>query len=166
MVENMFFLRRTVENDVLFGIGQVLEGNVRANAHGAADIGHQRPHQCAPRHHRALVNGQRLIGHQRGQIHGAHRAGTVAGGAGALRVKCQLFRRGRCEFGTADGADQILSRGNRQRGRDGMSVGAAVAGQSGVHQPQTVQQLRAGSECGTNAGHGGALMQSQCGGHI
>ena len=47
-----------------------------------------------------------------------------------------------------------------------MPVGAAVAGQAGVHQPQAVEQLRARAEGAADAGHAGPLVQRQGRGHI
>ena len=47
-----------------------------------------------------------------------------------------------------------------------MPVGAAVAGQAGIHQAQAVQQLCPGAEGAADAGHARALVQRQRGGHI
>ena len=53
-------------------------------------------------------------------------------------------------MGAALRAGQLLPRRHRQGGRHIVPVGAAVAGQAGVHQPQAVEQLRprAGRCCG------------------
>ena len=47
-----------------------------------------------------------------------------------------------------------------------MPVGAAVAGQAGVHEPQAIQELRPGAEGGADAGDAGALVEGQGGGNI
>ena len=47
-----------------------------------------------------------------------------------------------------------------------MPVRAAVAGQTGEHQPQTVEQLRAGAEGAADAGQAGPLVQSERGRHV
>ena len=65
VIENVLFLRRTVEHDLLFLRGQVPEGHIGAHAHLPADVGHQRPHQAVPRGHGTLVDGQGIIRHQR-----------------------------------------------------------------------------------------------------
>ena len=47
-----------------------------------------------------------------------------------------------------------------------MPIGAAVACKAGIHQLQTVQQLRSCTEGAANARNTGALMQGQRGGDI
>ena len=47
-----------------------------------------------------------------------------------------------------------------------MSIGAAVAGQTGVHQPQAVEQLCPRAEGGADAGNAGTLVEGQGGGNI
>ena len=64
VVEDVLLLRGAVEDDVLFAFGQVAERYIRAHAHLAADVGHQRPHQAVPRRDRAAVDGQGIVGHE------------------------------------------------------------------------------------------------------
>ena len=44
-----------------------------------------------------------------------------------------------------------------------MSVGAAMASQAGVHEPQAVQELRPGAEGGTDTRHPKPLVEGQGG---
>ena len=165
-VQNMFLDRRTVVDDLFFPLGQFGKRNIRADAHRPADIGHQRPHQRIPRGDRALVDGQRFIRHQSGKVDRPDRSRAVALAAGALAVERQFFRPRRIEFDAAFRTGQFLFRRDRQRGSVIMSVGTAVAGQPGEHQPQTVEQFGAGPERAADPRHAGTLMQSQRSGHI
>ena len=63
-------------------------------------------------------------------------------------------------------ADELLARGDEQRGRYIVSVRAAVAGKTGIHETQAVQKLRPCAEGAADARHAGALMQRQCRGNI
>ena len=47
-----------------------------------------------------------------------------------------------------------------------MSIRTAVAGKTGIHQAQTVEQLRSCAEGTADTRHTGALMQCQCSGNI
>ena len=47
-----------------------------------------------------------------------------------------------------------------------MSIRTAVAGKTGIHQAQTVEQLRSCAEGTADTRYTGALMQSQCSGNI
>ena len=47
-----------------------------------------------------------------------------------------------------------------------MPIGAAVAGQAGEHEPQTVQQLGTRAEGAADARHTGPLVQRQRGGDV
>ena len=162
MIKNVLFLRRAMENDILFPVGQVAEGHIGAHAHLPADIHHQRPHQALPRGHGTFVDRKRIVRHKGALVHGHHHAGTAAGAAGTLAVKGKLFRRRGVKAGPAFGADQLLPGGHGQGGRKIMPVGAAVAGKAGIHQPQAVQQLGAGAKGAADARHSGPLMQCQC----
>ena len=117
MVEDVVFLRRAVEHDVLSSFRQFPERHVRAHAHFAADVRHQRPHQAVPRGDRALVDGKRLVRHERCHVHSMHRSRAAASLAGALRIERQ-FLGGRCvKMRAALRADELLARGDEQRGR-------------------------------------------------
>ena len=161
VVEDMLFLCWTVVDDVLFLFGQVAERHIRPHAHLPADVCHQRPHQAVPRGHCAAVDGQRVVRHQRRHVHRPDAACAAALLAGPLRVESQLLRRRRIEMRTALRADQLLARRNSQRRRDVMPVRAAVACEAGVHEPQAVQQFRAGAEGAADARHARPLVQRQ-----
>ena len=162
----MLFLRRAVENDVSFPVGQFTERYIGAHAHGAADVGHERPHQAVPRRDGPVVNADALVRHKRGTVHGADLARAVAGAAGALAVEGQLLRRRRTHKCAAFRAINRLLGGDVQRWRHVMAVGAAVAGQAGEHEPQTVQQLGTRAEGAADARHTGPLVQRQRGGDV
>ena len=120
-------------DDLAFFVCQLFEGHVGAHAHCAADVGHKREHECLPRCHGALVDGERFVGHERRFIHMAYEARAVACGAGALAVEGQFFGAGGIEVGAAFGADQLAFGGYVDRGREVMPVGATVAGESRIH---------------------------------
>ena len=166
LVKDVFLYCRTIVNDILFLLGQIAEGHVRAHAHGPAHIGHQRPHEGFPGQHRPLVNGQGLVGHQGAQVHPAHHARTVALPARALGIEGKFLRAGGIKVRTAFRADQFLSGGHRQGRRQIMPVGAAVAGQAGEHQPQAVEQFCTRAEGAANARHPWPLMQRQRRGYV
>ena len=166
VVEDVLFHRRALVDDLLFPVEQLPERHIGAHAHGPADIHHQRPHQRVPGGHGALLDGQTFVRHQGGAVHRAHHAGTAAGAAGTLAVEGQLLGAGGVKMGAALGTDQLLPGGHRQGGRQIMPVGAAMAGQTGEHQPQTVQKLGAGAEGAADARHTRPLVQGQRGGHI
>ena len=87
----MLFLRRTLKDDFLFPVSQVLERHVRAHAHFAADIDHERPHERTPNDDCAFFNGEVLVRNQCTAIHGTNDAGAAASGAGARTVKGEVF---------------------------------------------------------------------------
>ena len=162
----MLFLRRTAVDDLLFPVRQIPEGNVRADPHGPADIRHQRPHQRIPGRHRSLIDGQRLIRHQRGSVHRPHDSRSIAGAAGSLAVEGKLLRRGRVKSGAAHRAAKLLSGSHRQSWFQIMPVGAPVAGKPGKHQPETVQQFRACPEGTPDTRDTGTLVQGQGRRHV
>ena len=166
VVEDVLFHGGTVVDDVLFLCRKRAERDVRADAHRPADVGHQRPHQRVPRRDSALVDRERFVRYERAAVDRPHDAGPAAGGAGALAVEGQLLGARREEAHAAHGAGQRLALRNGQRRREIMPVRAAVAGQAGEHQPQTVEQLRAGAEGAADAGHAGPLVQSERGRHV
>ena len=63
-------------------------------------------------------------------------------------------------------AFQASARGDGQRRRYHVAVGAAVFGQTGEHQPQCVQQLGSGAEGTADAGDPGPLVQRQRRRHV
>ena len=166
MVKDVFFLCGTVENNVLFLFRQIAEGHVGAHTHLTADIGHQGPHQTVPRSYRTVINGKRIIRHQRCHIHCADTACAAAFLTGALRVKRQFLGGWRIKMSIALRAHQLLSGGNQQGGPQIMPVGAAMIRKAGVHEPQTVQKLRSRAEGAPDAGYPGTLVQCERGGDI
>ena len=161
VVENVLLLRRAMVDDVLFPLRQVAKRHVRAHAHLPADVRHQRPHETVPRRHRPIVDRERIIRHQRRHVHRAHTARAAASWARALRVEGQLLGARCVKMHAALRAGQLLPRGDQQRRRQVVPVGAAVAGEAGVHEPQAVQELRPRAERAADAGHAGALVQRQ-----
>ena len=90
-VEDMLFNSRPVIDDFLFCIREVLERNVCPDAHCAADVRHERPHQCFPRSNGAVIDRKILIGYERRAVDHVHHACASAGTAGSLTVERQLF---------------------------------------------------------------------------
>ena len=119
MIKNVLLLRRAMENDILFPVGQVAEGHIGAHAHLPADIHHQRPHQALPRGHGTFVDRKRIVRHKGALVHGHHHAGTAAGAAGTLTVEGKFFSGKRAHAGTALRAEQRLfcrhGKGSSQR---------------------------------------------------
>ena len=60
-------------------------------------------------------------------------------------------------------ANQFFAGGDQQRRRQIMPIGAAMAGQTGVHQAQAIEQFGAGAKGAADAGHAGTLVQCQGG---
>ena len=128
VIENVLFLRRTVEYDVLFLLGQIPERDICPHAHFTADVRHERPHQAVPRGDGSLVDGQRIIRHQRRHIYGVYHSRSATFCARALRIERQLLGGRRVKMRAAFRADQLFS-GCDQKGRgEIMPVRAAVAG--------------------------------------
>ena len=160
-VENMFLDHRTVIDDLFFLVGQVFERNVGAHAHRPADVGHQCPHQRVPWGNGAFVDGQFFVGDQGAAVNGADRAGSAAAFAGALGVKGKFLRSGTVKVFAAFRADDLLHGGDRETRLYIMTVGTAVTGKARIHQPQAVEQFRAGPERRADPGNGRTLMQRQ-----
>ena len=157
----MFLFHRTVIDDVLFFLCQILERHVRTHAHRPADIGHQRPHQRVPRRHRSFVDAQVFVGHQRLHIDGAHDTGPAAALAGTGRIECQFFRTRTVKVLAAFRTDHLFH-GRHRKGRlHIVAVGTAVRSQPGKHQAQGIEQLATRTEGGTDARNARTLMQSQ-----
>ena len=165
-VEDVLLLGGSVVDDGLLLGREVTEGDVGAHAHGAADVGHQRPHQGVPRGDGALVDGEALVGDEGGAVDRADLAGALAAGARAAAVEGEVLRARRLKGDAADGTDERALGGDVQRGGDGVAVGAAVLGQAREHQAQAVEQLRAGAEGGADARDAGALAQGERGGDV
>ena len=165
-VEDMLLDHGAAEDDLFFLRCQLPVGNIRPDAHGAAHVGHQRPHEAVPGGDGALVDAERLIRDQRALVHGADRPRAAAAFAGALAVEGQLLRAGAIKGDAADGADDLLFRRHAHGRRAGVSVGAAMGSEAREHQAQAVEQLRPGAEGGADAGHAGPLVQGQGRGHV
>ena len=165
-VKNVLFHSRTVEYDLLFLFCQLPKRNIRAHTHFPANVCHQGPHQAVPGGNSSFVDRQRVIRHQRIRIHSADDPGAAASLTGSLGIKGQLFCRRCIEMCAAFRTDKLFSCGDSQRRRKEMSIRTAVAGKTGIHQAQTVEQLRSCAEGTADTRHTGALMQSQCSGNI
>ena len=165
-IKDVLFYHGAVVNDFFFFVSQIPERNIGAHAHGAAHIGHQRPHQAVPGRHRPLIHGQAFIRHQGGAIHCAHRAGAAAGFASPTAVKGQLLRPDGGHDLAAYGAAHFLFRRVIQRGRHIVSVFALIHGQPGEHKPQAVQQFCGCAKGAADPRHPGPLMQRQRRRHI
>ena len=162
----MLLLGGAVVDDGLFLGGEVAEGDVGAHAHGAADIGHQRPHEGVPGGDGALVDGEALVGDKGGAVDRADLAGALATGAGSAAIEGEVLGTRRLEGDAARGADERALGGDVQRGGHSVAVGATVLGQTREHQAQAVEQFRAGAEGGADARDAGALAQGQRGGDV
>ena len=154
-IEDMLFLHRTVVDDLLFLVRQVFEGNIRANAHLPADVCHQRPHQGVPRRDRTLVDGLAFIRNERRPVNRSNHSRAAAAFARSGGVEGKILR------------DQVAVHCRHvDAGLHIVTIGTAVAGKAGEHQPQAVQQLRPRSKGGADAGNGGSLMQGKGGGNV
>ena len=161
-VENVLFLRGAVVDDILFLLCQIPEGYIGTDAHGPADVCHQRPHKRVPWSNSALINGQRVVRYKRVSVYRAHDPGSVTGSTGTLTVKCQLLCRRSIEFHAAFRADQRPLCGNGKCGGQIVTVWASVAGQPGIHKTQDVEQLGSGAEGAADTRNTRALPKRQC----
>ena len=114
LIQDVSFLGGTVEHDVaLFG-RELAKRYVCAHAHGAADLLHKVPHERAPYHHCAFVDGFAFIGHECSAVYRARNACAAARGAGAFAVESKLFGAGTKEFLSAIRAGNGQFSGNIQ----------------------------------------------------
>ena len=104
LIQDVPFLSGAVEHDVALFRRELAKRYVCAHAHGAADLLHKVPHERAPHHHGAFVDGFAFIGNERRAIHRARNACAAARGAGALAVESKLFGAGTKELLSAMGA--------------------------------------------------------------
>ena len=165
-VKNVLFHSRTVEYDLLFLFCQLPKRHIRAHTHFPANVCHQGPHQAVPGGNSSFVDRQRVIRHQCIRIHSADDPGAAAPLTGPLGIKGQLFCRRCIEMCAAFRTDKLFSCGDSQRRRKEMSIRTAVTGKTGIHQAQTVEQLRSCAEGTADTRYTGALMQCQCSGNI
>ena len=119
-----------MQHDVFFPIGQILERNIRTNAHLPADILHQRPHQRVPRCDGSLVDRQVLVRNQGGLVNSPDSTCAVAFTACPLAVECQILGSRRIEMLSADRTDKIFFGSDPQGWLYIMPVRATVTGQS------------------------------------
>ena len=160
-IDDVLLLRGAVIDHFLLFVRQILEGYIGAHAHLAAHILHQCPHERAPDRHRAFVDGQILIGHQRALVNGLCHAGTAADPAGTAGIECEVLRARPVKMLAANRADDFLHGRHGKRRRRVVSVRTAVARESREHQTQAVQQLGHGAEGAADSGHAGPLVQRQ-----
>ena len=162
----MLLFSRTVIHDVFFMSGQVFKRHIRAHAHLPADIDHDGPHQGIPGRDSSILDGEGIIRDKGGAVNGSDDAGSITGAAGSLAVESQFLCGRGVEVCAALRTGEFQSGGNFQRGCVVVTVGAAVAGESRIHEPETVQQLCACAECAADTGNARALMKSKSGRHI
>ena len=96
-----------VVDDCLFFGREVPEGHVRAHAHRAADVRHERPHEALPGRDRTFVDRLRFVGDERCPVHRAHEPRARAGRACPAAVEGEVFRGRRPEMRAADRADEL-----------------------------------------------------------
>ena len=125
-----------MEHDLPLLSCQLPERDIRTHAHLPGDVLHERPHQGLPGRDRALVYGERLVGHQGRFVHRPHHARTLAAGAGAVGVEGEGFGTRLGELNPAGGAVQGQVEGDVDGGLVEVSVGTHVVAQAGVGQAQ------------------------------
>ena len=166
LVQDVLLLGGAVEHDVALLGRELVERHVGAHAHLARNLLHEVPHERAPRCHRALVDGERLVGHKGAFVHGAHDAGAVAFRTGAVAVEGQRLGARAEELHAADGARDGALGSDVQRGRHAVAVGAHMAAHAREQESEAVQELGGGAERAAHSGHGGPLVQREGGGHV
>ena len=162
-VEDVLFLRRPVVDDVLL-LPASAPGRARPSRTpmAPAHVGHQRPHEAVPGGPpppSSMVRDSSGTRVERSTARTTPVPPQVR--QGPLAVEGQLLSAGGIEMGAALRAGQLLPRRHRQGGRHIVPVGAAVAGQAGVHQPQAVEQLRPRAEGAADSRHAGPLVEGQ-----
>ena len=167
LVEDVLLLGRPVEDDVALGGCELAKRHVRAHAHSAAHLLHEVPHERAPYHHGALVDGLAFVGHERGAVHGARDAGSAAGGAGSFAVERERFGARAEEFAAAMRAWDGQFGGNIKAWRHVLAaVWAYVAADAREQKAQAIQKLARSAERGTHAWYRWALVQRERRGHV
>ena len=162
MVKNVLFLCRTVKHNFFFFVCQIPKRHICTHSHFTAYIRHQIPHQRSPWRYRSFIDCQTFIRNQHRPVHSTHNTGAAAGLAGSLAVKSQFLRGRRIKFRAALRTNEWFLCGNCQCRRYIMTIWTAVTGQTGIHQPQAVQQLGPRTKSAPDSRHAGTLMQSQC----
>ncbi len=162
----MLFHHRTVIDDLFFLIGQVFEGNVGPDTHGAADVGHERPHQRVPGCHGALVDGKAFIRNKSAPVHRPYPSGPSAAPAGASRIEGEVLGSRAVEALSADRTDDLAHQRDLKRWRGVVSVRTAVGGEAGEHQAEAVEQFGARPEGRTHARNARPLVQRQRRGNV
>ena len=155
-----------MQDDLLLPVGEIPERNVGTHAHLTGYVLHQRPHQRLPRSDRPLVDREGVVGDQSGFVHGAHHARSVASSARAAAVERQILRADHVHDRAADRTPDLLFRREIERGRNVVTVRAAVPGQAGEHEAQGIEQFRHGSERAPDPGDAGSLTEREGGGNI
>ena len=101
-------------------------------------------------------------GNQHRPVHSTHNTGAAAGLAGSLAVKSQLPPRKAHKIPRRTPDKRVVLCGNCQCRRYIMTIWTAVTGQTGIHQPQAVQQLGSRTKSASDSRHAGTLMHRQC----
>ena len=162
----MLFFGRTVVDDFLFLGRKVAKRHVRSHAHGAANVGHQRPHQRVPGRDGSLVDGKAFVGHERTLVDLANDARTRTRRARSRRVERKVLGARRIEQRAALGADQLFAGCDGERRRHEVTVRADVARKPRVHQPEAVAEFRKRAESTADVRHRGALVKRERGRHV
>ena len=165
-VEDVLLDGGTFKDDFPFFGREVAEGNVRAHAHGAADVRHEGPHERVPGRDRPFVDREALVGHEGRAIDRAHDARAAASLARPASVEGQLFGRGREKVRAALGTDEFLSGRDVRRGRDAVAVGTAVRSQAREDEAKNVQEFRPRSEGAPKTRHARPLSERERRGNV
>ena len=167
VIQDMLLHGRTVEDDVTLRSRELVERHVGAHAHRACDLLHEVPHKAAPGLDRALVDGERLVGHQARKVHLAHHARATAGGAGAAGVEREVLGVGCVKVVAARGAgDGLAGRHIERRRAAGPAMRAYVPGAAREQKSQAVEQLGHRAEGRAHTRHGRTLVQRKRRGHM
>ena len=132
---------RPVQDSLTLVLAQLTEGNVHAHPQCLGDVPHPRDAEDAPRAHRALAQGQALVGDQAVLVDLADLAGAVALRTGAGGVEGEALRPRAHEADRAHGTGQWLLQGHERRRLAAVAVRAQVTPQAGVGQAQRVENL-------------------------
>ena len=87
----MDFFCFAMKHDLTLMRGQLAKRHVRPHAKLTDNILHQRPHQCLPRQHSALVDRQRFIGNKGRFVHHMNDARSVTMRTSSLAVERKLL---------------------------------------------------------------------------
>ena len=165
-VEDPFFDGRPVKNDVALLGTEILERHIRAHAHRAADVDHERPHQGVPRRDGAFFNCEVFIGNERRFVNCSDQTRAAAFRTGPAAVKGQIFCARRKEMHAAGRANDFLLSGDIERRRHVVSVWTAVACQAREDEAQAVEEFCSRSKSTADPGNSRPLVHGERRRHI